>query len=1047
MKNRFYLLSAALLALTATASAEERIFWISIADGVNNQTTVQTRIAEAVAQNYNAICILTRYRADAFYIPNRDFDTYTNNEPRRTTSPSNTDIVQFAIDRGHESGLRVYAAWSCFLVTDGSSTYPSVLPANGRQWVYRDTDAVGAACQTSTYNPDSAPFPHTLSESSSGLWVDPAVPAVSSYTIEVLQDFVQNYDIDGIILDRVRYPDPSVCASTEELIAWGYNPDALAAMGLTNPAPGSTTFRNAKRDAVTDFINTSRDAVLAIKPWLIYGATPVVYGSSLSDTYSSVYQHFPSWNTSSNSYHVNGLGALDLIAPQYYRTTTATNDALMLLAKPDVTNMAHMATLQCILEGTDYTTMGEKSAINICDTRDVNNGTMGFGMFSAANASQAAYKAALAAEVTACGSNVLGSASPEHEFTNKIGWDNTAPAQISNLVADGTTPGIIQLSWTAPAGSPAKYLIYRSTTQPVKLYYANLLNKTTTVTGNTFSDTPLTGLAAGTYYYRVVPVDGYNNKSNSNEATGVASVPEVIVPSRTVAGTLNSPAYSESSPFSDSSSKSAAPGNFGTGSRFTTTTGRSATFRPSVPVSGNYDVYVTVDNAASHLANVDWSVTTQAGGNANGQDFGLDGTGGSSIADTWEKLNTTAIPFRSAAGGETGGVTLTYDLMAGDNRMNMDAVRFVLVSAQDYDPPTASGIMLSGVTSPTNANTVAFNIQFSEGVENFNAIADLTITATGVTYSGTSFQTINDSEYLVTFTGVDGTGSLSVSVSTTAGITDAAGNALASSVTGNVAIDNSAPTAVASSPATKVTGAVAVTAALNGTGSTIDSATLFARKQGGSWASAGDITSGSMNFSPVEGSGVYYFAVGATDAAGNALAAPTGSTGTGDDSTNYNTAQNGVFSQTIGDVTQSYLFPMTDSLNVVLNWSLGTVITGPITVSRTVGNVAPSGYNAGRLIDESIQIGGTFTGGTGTIVWNAASVAPSGTFSGTLNSAYRFQNGTNNLQQIFQSSAINPGSPTLAISGTQLTLSNVLAYSDLFAGDSNASTDWTILSE
>ena len=50
-----------------------------------------------------------------------------------------------------------------------------------------------------------------------GAFLDPGIPEVQEYTLNIIKDIAINYKIDGIQLDYIRYPDS----------AYGYNPIAL----------------------------------------------------------------------------------------------------------------------------------------------------------------------------------------------------------------------------------------------------------------------------------------------------------------------------------------------------------------------------------------------------------------------------------------------------------------------------------------------------------------------------------------------------------------------------------------------------------------------------------------------------------------------------------------------------------------------------------------------------------------------------------------------------------------------------------------------------
>ena len=670
-------LRLSLLLLPAIALGEERILWYSVGDGLTNTTNMQNAINFAVSNKFNAICFLARYRADAYYIPNRDFSTYPNPEPAKSGSAG--DSLQFVIDRAHEAGLRVYISFGCFLVTDGSNTFPSYLPSGSVQWIYKDVSAPNASDDT-TYNPDPGyPRPTTVSDTSEGLWVDPGRNDVRQYTRNVLKDLVQNYDIDGVIFDRVRYPGDSL---PHRNAAYGYNPQALADMGLSNPGPGSTAFINARRQAVANFLAEASADIRSIKPWIIVGAAPVVYGTSLTDTYSTVFQHFPTWNTTSNSGHVNGLGSLDMIAPQYYRSTASANASLMDLAKPDVTNMFHQATFYTVTEPAN------EMAQSICDTRDSSRGMKGFGIYTYSGASSSGYMSTLNSTSTSpCGTGVMSSSSPLTDYTLKVNWDSVKPNNITNLSADASVPGRVKLTWsTPPAASdgdlPARYLVYRSTSTPVKLYYSNLVNKNYDVTGNEFIDEPAKGLAPGTYYYKVVPVDDYNNKGDSNTVGPVTpSFPEFIIETRS--GGKNVSQYTEiSGDWQNSTSKSTASGcTSGIGSRFATMATKNDVARftlagiPGVPAGQHYySIYYTTNNVSStNCPNCTYRVKTASGIVSGTFDVVPSNTG-----NTWYKVVGPVLLDSADAYFEVDSSSSTSS--NSSDRLPTDAVKFVFDS-------------------------------------------------------------------------------------------------------------------------------------------------------------------------------------------------------------------------------------------------------------------------------------------------------------------------------------------------------------------------------
>lgn len=685
------------LGLKLTGLAEDRILWCSIGDGLTNTTNLQSQIDFAVANNYNAICILARYRADCFYIPNRDYKIYSNPEPRRS---STVDSIQYILDHGHEVGLKIYAAISCFLVTDGSGTYPSYLPADSVMWIYKgDTSDL-------VYSPLSG-YPRAMTACSSGcdtdegLWCDPGRNDIQIYTRNVVKDFVQNYDIDGIILDRIRYRGDG---SPYRDASFGYNPQALIDMGLTNPAPGSTAFIQARRNAITKFISDLRADIHMMKPWIIYGAAPIVYGTSLSSTYNYVFQYFPDWNNGNNPDHISGKGILDMVCPQYYRTTAAANATVMTLVNNDIdetNNMYHEATLDAALEP------AAEAAQSICDTRSKN--MKGFGFFSYGYVNANSYMTTLNAATTSpCGTNVMGDKSTNVEYQLKKNWDSVAPNNITNLAGDNSVATKIKLTWTIPPAAsdgdiPVRYLVYRSATTPVKLYYSNLVNRNYTVTGNTFTDDPSTGLSGGSFYYKVIPVDDYNNKGNSNQIGPISSnMPnDYIIESKSPG--LNYTDYSEiSGNWGDSTSKSTAPGlTANINSRYSTLATKNdvARFTPKGLSQGTnyFDIYYTTNIASStNCANCTYRVMTSAGSLASGLFDVIPGTTG----NKWYKIGKFLLSSSSAYIEVDNSSSTTS---ASDSyRLPADAVKFVYAPLTPTPSPTPSA---TPTPSPTPTPT------------------------------------------------------------------------------------------------------------------------------------------------------------------------------------------------------------------------------------------------------------------------------------------------------------------------------------------------------
>ena len=484
---------------------EERHFWISIGDGFTVQATLDQMINTAFANNFNCLDIIVRYRGGdgIYFIPHRNNSTYPN--PETALVGEANDPLQRCIDRGHELGLKVFGSFSCFAVTE-TAVYPSFMPSGSIMWVKKQSKYV--------------PMVNTSSSADGALWADVSIAAVRTYTINVAMDLVKNYDIDGIIFDRVRYPDYN----------YSYNPTALSEMGFgtTKPAPTDPTFKAKRQDAVTMFVGDFYEQATTLKPWLIVGTVPIAYGYNLSETYNTVFQSWIKWNSRTTANRITTFGVCDNIQPQFYRlcgsSAPASNATLMEYARygdqahtgysPDYGLMPGAFTIcsPLFFHPTEADLcQSNANSQNIVDSR--NQDMNGWGIYQAA---QLMPDLPMIRATTAnnAGVDVLANWAEQPDYFFKKGYDNIEPNPARNFAANPQTDGSCILTWSAPLAAAdgdtaTKYYVYKSALTPVSEWRSNLITLSD-VTGLTI--TSPSG-QAGDYYFKIITVDKYNNRS------------------------------------------------------------------------------------------------------------------------------------------------------------------------------------------------------------------------------------------------------------------------------------------------------------------------------------------------------------------------------------------------------------------------------------------------------------------------------------------------------------------------------------------------------
>jgi uncharacterized lipoprotein YddW (UPF0748 family) len=339
--------AALLLALAAGApparadEPEVRAMWVdSFNLGLRTPGDIDALIDRARWGNFNTIVAQVRRNAQTLF-PGALEGLFENYVP-----PAGFDPLQDLITKAHAEGIEVHAwanigpvytghpliataAWPCKVPCDlnhlfnrhGWSNPPR--PAE-EYWLTRTHPSFTAGT--------IAPF---LGERmSTGLWfMDLGHPAAADYTIEVLVDMLRNYDIDGIHLDYIRYPEMPIVSPRPPGVGLpfsiGYNPISVrrfnAAYGRPAgavPNPWDASFSQWRRDQVSAFVRRLYLEMNFIRPQAKLSAALIVFfrgpntvepgGRTFQQTepYYRVFQDWRGWMDE---------GILDLSIPMVYK--------------------------------------------------------------------------------------------------------------------------------------------------------------------------------------------------------------------------------------------------------------------------------------------------------------------------------------------------------------------------------------------------------------------------------------------------------------------------------------------------------------------------------------------------------------------------------------------------------------------------------------------------------------------------------------------------------------------------------------------------------
>jgi len=282
------------------ASAEYRALWVDVFhDGLRSPQEVDTMLASARRANLNAVFVQVRKACDAYY------DSKV--EPKNPAVKSGFDPLAYLLRQARNPALGHRIEVHAWLVTyrakmPGDELWKSSAHVVQRhpEWLSRTVDGKLE---------DSFP------DNRGRQMLDPGVPEVIDYNLEVVRDILSRYDVDGIHFDYFRYPDSNTPGNV-----WGYNPVAVERFNKLygrkgKPAPADPQWGEFRRQQVEFMARKVYAHVRAWRPQVKVSAALIVYGSpsdsfERTDPYKQVFQDWP---------RIAAGGWLDILMPMNYK--------------------------------------------------------------------------------------------------------------------------------------------------------------------------------------------------------------------------------------------------------------------------------------------------------------------------------------------------------------------------------------------------------------------------------------------------------------------------------------------------------------------------------------------------------------------------------------------------------------------------------------------------------------------------------------------------------------------------------------------------------
>ena len=423
--------------------------WPRTADRAEQQTSLREIVHSLRLANFNTIFFQARARGDAYY--RSAYEPWAENLTGTLGKDPGWDPLGFLITEAHRAGIEVHAWFNVYKVR-GPGGFPATIPPH-----------------VSRAHPE-----WTVGYAGEG-WLDPGLPQVRTYLINVALDLARNYDIDGINFDYVRYPGRDF-------------PDG----DVYKRYGGGMNRDDWRRSNIDRFVAESYDRLIAQKPLIKVGASPLgVYASEAdpaAGAFRLFYQDARGWLRA---------GKLDYIAPQLYWDIG--------------------------------TTQGDPDFVSLL--RDWQRHACGRQVYAGIGA----YKPEVAREIPAQIDSTRGAGAAGESFYRydnirsmtqyggrydtpalvpSMPWKDALPPRSPTVLGvSEVTTNVFQLEWPAPSSAPPRrYIVYRSSSRQIAFDDPRAIVAITPGNETVFIDT-VRSPTGPTFFYAVTAVDRGNNES------------------------------------------------------------------------------------------------------------------------------------------------------------------------------------------------------------------------------------------------------------------------------------------------------------------------------------------------------------------------------------------------------------------------------------------------------------------------------------------------------------------------------------------------------
>lgn len=263
------------LFIQAQPKEEIRATWLTTLGGMdwpnrkaNSSQGIEAQKQELIQQldalqaaHFNTVLFQTRLRGDVIY-PSA-YETFAESLTGHTGKNPGYDPLQFAIEECHKRGLELHAWLVC-------------IPIGNK----RQVGLLGKNCVVKKQ-------PKLCKQFNGSWYLDPGNPGTAEYLSQIVKEIVARYDVDGIHLDYIRYPEQGEKFPDK---------DTYRKYGKKQE------LKQWRRDNITHIVRRIYTEVKRLKPWVKVSSSPIGkfndtrrYSSFGWNAYGTVYQDAQKW--------------------------------------------------------------------------------------------------------------------------------------------------------------------------------------------------------------------------------------------------------------------------------------------------------------------------------------------------------------------------------------------------------------------------------------------------------------------------------------------------------------------------------------------------------------------------------------------------------------------------------------------------------------------------------------------------------------------------------------------------------------------------------